>query len=296
MSRLPGAAAVQRIRLHRARPRPVLVTGVAAIALLAQSFAFAAGALASRGGARVSDGPAAAGPGLSAPAGQPDFGPNVLVFDPGMPLSQIQAAVDGVASQQVGNQFGTPALRAAVRAGHLRVDQRPAQLPGRLLHRGRRPRPLARRRRHQRLHRRLQPVPRAQQLHRAQQLLAIAVEPHDQRQRTRPSAATPANFWAVSQAAPMRRVGVNGTDHADGLLHRAVVRERRLHRRLGRSPAPRSSTARQQQWLRAEQRPRRLDERRLEPGLLRRRGRAGRSASRPRQRAADRTPRSRRAR
>jgi hypothetical protein len=39
--------------------------------------------------------------------GQPDFGPNVLVFDPSMPTSQIQAAVDAVAAQQVPNQFGS---------------------------------------------------------------------------------------------------------------------------------------------------------------------------------------------
>src|SRR5690242_14207666 len=49
--------------------------------------------------------------GLSGPTGvqaaQPDFGPNVLIFDPSMPVSQIQAAVDGIASQQVSNQFGT---------------------------------------------------------------------------------------------------------------------------------------------------------------------------------------------
>lgn len=38
---------------------------------------------------------------------QPNFGANVLVFDPGMPLSQIQAAVDAIAAQQVPNQFGT---------------------------------------------------------------------------------------------------------------------------------------------------------------------------------------------
>ena len=39
--------------------------------------------------------------------GQPDFGPNVVIFDPGMPTSQIQATVDAIASQQVSNQFGT---------------------------------------------------------------------------------------------------------------------------------------------------------------------------------------------
>jgi hypothetical protein len=39
--------------------------------------------------------------------GAPDFGPNVYVFTPSMPQSQIQATVDSIASQQVGNQFGT---------------------------------------------------------------------------------------------------------------------------------------------------------------------------------------------
>src|SRR5213078_2396205 len=40
-------------------------------------------------------------------AGTPNFGPNVYVFTPSMPQSQIQATVDSIASQQVGNQFGT---------------------------------------------------------------------------------------------------------------------------------------------------------------------------------------------
>jgi hypothetical protein len=39
--------------------------------------------------------------------GAPDFGPNVYVFTPSMPQSQIQATVDSIASQQAGNQFGT---------------------------------------------------------------------------------------------------------------------------------------------------------------------------------------------
>ena len=37
---------------------------------------------------------------------QPSFGPNVFVFTPDMPQSQIQATVDAVAVQQVPNQFG----------------------------------------------------------------------------------------------------------------------------------------------------------------------------------------------
>jgi hypothetical protein len=42
-----------------------------------------------------------------ASASQPSFGPNVYVFSPSMPQSQIQATVDSIANQQVSNQFGT---------------------------------------------------------------------------------------------------------------------------------------------------------------------------------------------
>jgi hypothetical protein len=69
---------------------PWAVGGVAMIvALVTASFALAPAA----GAATVS--------------GQPNFGSNVYVFDPSMPLSQIQATVDAVANQQISNQFGT---------------------------------------------------------------------------------------------------------------------------------------------------------------------------------------------
>jgi hypothetical protein len=41
------------------------------------------------------------------PAAGSDLGPNVLVFDPGMPQADIQAAVDAVGRQQVDNEMGT---------------------------------------------------------------------------------------------------------------------------------------------------------------------------------------------
>src|SRR3989442_4911393 len=47
-------------------------------------------------------GPATA---LASPS-QPNFGPSVYIFNPTMPQSQIQAAVNSVAIQQVSNQFG----------------------------------------------------------------------------------------------------------------------------------------------------------------------------------------------
>ncbi|MDQ1681942.1 MAG: hypothetical protein QOH99_483 [Frankiaceae bacterium] len=45
---------------------------------------------------------------LPAPASatNPDFGPNVHIFDPSMPQSDIQAAVDAIAAAQVTNEFG----------------------------------------------------------------------------------------------------------------------------------------------------------------------------------------------
>src|SRR5579884_1218383 len=39
--------------------------------------------------------------------GQSAFGPNVYIFNPSMPQSEIQATVDAVANQQVSNEFGT---------------------------------------------------------------------------------------------------------------------------------------------------------------------------------------------
>jgi len=72
--------------LHSSNQRLVVVAAVVATALgLAAS--------------------ASAGP--SAGPDQPDFGPNVVVFDPSMPTSEIQARVDAIAAQQVPNQFGT---------------------------------------------------------------------------------------------------------------------------------------------------------------------------------------------
>src|SRR5213078_3077718 len=40
-------------------------------------------------------------------AARPDLGPNVVIFDPGMPTSQIQATVDAIAAQQVDSEMGT---------------------------------------------------------------------------------------------------------------------------------------------------------------------------------------------
>jgi hypothetical protein len=58
-------------------------------------------------------------------AGQPDFGPNVVIFDPSMPTSQIQARVDAIAAQQVPNQFGSQRYALLFKPGTYGTPQGP---------------------------------------------------------------------------------------------------------------------------------------------------------------------------
>ena len=68
--------------------------GVVAIALMACALAISGAAAASRHAVTTS-------------ADTPDFGPNVRIFDPSMSRAQIQASVDAISAQQVSNEFGT---------------------------------------------------------------------------------------------------------------------------------------------------------------------------------------------
>ncbi|MFG2820529.1 RICIN domain-containing protein [Kitasatospora sp. NPDC048365] len=54
--------------------------------------------------------------------GTPDFGPNVTVFDPSMPASSIQAKLNSVFSQQESNQFGTERQALLFKPGSYAVD------------------------------------------------------------------------------------------------------------------------------------------------------------------------------
>jgi len=76
--------------MRRRLTRPMIITGIL-VALVASTTAFAT---------------AADGEGDNR-GGPPDFGPNVHVFTPSTPQSMIQATVDAIAAQQVSNQFGT---------------------------------------------------------------------------------------------------------------------------------------------------------------------------------------------
>jgi hypothetical protein len=68
-------------------------------ALLLTTFGFSAPATADAS-------PSAVPPATTA-TGEPTLGPNVYVFTPSMPQAQIQSTVDAIADQQVPNQFGT---------------------------------------------------------------------------------------------------------------------------------------------------------------------------------------------
>lgn len=89
----PDMWRTQRVRAGggRLRHRSILAAG----ALLALAYVLTTSGVAS----------AQAAP--SRPSSPPDFGSNVYIFNPSMPQSEIQATVDTIASQQVSNQFGT---------------------------------------------------------------------------------------------------------------------------------------------------------------------------------------------
>ena len=207
-------------------------------------------------------------------AGEPNLGPNVYVFTPSMPQSQIQATVNSIASQQISNQFGTQRYALLFEPGTYGVSRRPADLPGGLLHRGGRPgrrRPAtspstapstcttsASR-----------PPTARHQLHRAGQLLALDVQPDHQRHRRDGLPGRPPTSGPCPR--PRRCAGSPSTAETvpDGLLQRRPgLRQRRVHRRLGllrRHRGQRLAAA----VHRPQQQPGRLEQRRLESGLLR---------------------------
>ena len=52
----------------------------------------------------------------------PDFGPNVLIFDPSMSMAAIQAQLDTVIGKQASNQFGTDRYAYFFKPGAYSVD------------------------------------------------------------------------------------------------------------------------------------------------------------------------------
>src|SRR5690348_5477303 len=103
---MPWTAALAPRRRRRGRVgRRLLLVAVAVAAFLVAGVGAAAAAK-----------PAAA---------PPNFGPNVLIFDPSMPTSHIQSAVDAIAAQQVPNQFGPERYALLFKPGTYGTAQAP---------------------------------------------------------------------------------------------------------------------------------------------------------------------------
>ena len=58
----------------------------------------------------------------------PDFGPNVIVFDPGMPVGDIQAAVDAIHAQQVNDEMGANRYALLFKPGVYGTASQPLQI------------------------------------------------------------------------------------------------------------------------------------------------------------------------
>jgi hypothetical protein len=61
------------------------------------------------------------------PASTPDFGPNVTIFDPSMPVSEIQATVDAVNARQIDNEMGAERAALLFLPGAYGTDTEPLQ-------------------------------------------------------------------------------------------------------------------------------------------------------------------------
>src|SRR4029079_6036471 len=137
-----------------------------------------------------------------------DLGPNVLVFDPSMSTAEIQAKVDAIAAQQVPNQFGPDRYALLFKPGTYGSSDHPLNFTGgyytQVAGLGRSPGDT---------------VINGSVYVRNQCDSGGCVALNNfwrSLSNLRINVTTPAfgcytgEFWAVSQAAPMRRVDVNG--------------------------------------------------------------------------------------
>ena len=117
--------------------------------------------------------------------GDPVFGPNVVVFNPSMPQSEIQARLDQIANQQVPNQFGSQRYAILFEPGT--YGRRPTRSTSRSATTPRSP--GSARARDVVINGAIDVFNQCTQrlLHRAGQLLALAVEPDPQRRPAEPA-------------------------------------------------------------------------------------------------------------
>src|SRR3954469_5768965 len=70
---------------------------------------------------------AAGSPAFAAPPA-PALGPNVIIFDPSMPVARIQAAIDAIAAQQVDDEMGTSRYALLFKPGVYGSPAEPLQI------------------------------------------------------------------------------------------------------------------------------------------------------------------------
>jgi len=145
-----------------------------------------------------------------APLSAPSFGPTVHVFDPSMPQSQIQATVDAIASQQVNNEMGPQRYALLFKPGTYGSTAHPLNFQvgyyTAVAGLGLSPNDVVINGSIDVYNRCLGPnntyCVALDNFWRSMSNLTISV--------TKPGGCRGRDFWAVSQAAPMRRVHVNG--------------------------------------------------------------------------------------
>ncbi|WP_369130592.1 hypothetical protein, partial [Modestobacter roseus] len=151
----------------------------------------------------------AAPPGRPAPAQQ--LGPNVTVFDPSMPVRQIQATLDATYAQQVDNEMGTERYAYLFLPGTYGTADQPLQIKvgyyTEITGLGESPRDVVINGKVETYNRCLAPdnCIALNNFWRTVSNLTIQVNGTGQ-----DGCRAPTNFWAVSQAVSMRRVHVTG--------------------------------------------------------------------------------------
>ena len=198
------------------QPPRLKVRSIACTAALLIGLAGSGGGVAAASVAAMPQAPAAAPLQAAAPAApalpqaeDPDFGPNVRVFDPSMPVGEIQAAVDSIAAEQVDDEMGANRYSLLFKPGTYGSAEEPlivqvgysTEVAGL----GASPRDVTING-HVDVYNRCLTADNCIALNnfwRSLSNLTINVTGLD-------GCRSSANFWAASQASPMRRVNVTG--------------------------------------------------------------------------------------
>jgi hypothetical protein len=153
-------------------------------------------------------------PGTSAAgaqAGPPDLGPNVTVFDPSMPVSEIQAVLDATHAAQVDNEMGTERFAFLFQPGTYGTDEHPLQIKvgyyTEIAGLGASPTDVVINGKVETYNRCLAPDNCVALVNFWRTLSNLSIHVNSAGQD---GCRQTANFWAVSQASSMRRVAVSG--------------------------------------------------------------------------------------